>query len=55
MLKEKLEKYLGKYIGIRLFNGNVYSGYLYKSGNKERFPNDPNLYVPRNYYFLIGE
>lgn len=34
MLREKLEKYLGKYIGIRLFNGNVYSGYLYKIGNK---------------------
>lgn len=30
MLKEKLEKYLGKHIGIRLFNGNIYNGYLYK-------------------------
>ena len=55
MLKTKFEKYLGKHISIRLFDSNVYTGYLYKSGNKERFPNDPNLYVPRNYYFLIGE
>lgn len=54
-VKKKLEKYLGKYIGIRLFDGDVYNGYLCKSGNKERFPNDPNLYVPRNYYFLIDE
>ena len=55
MLRAKLEKYLEKRISIRLFDGNVYSGYLYKSGNKERFPNDPNLYVPRNYYFLVDE
>lgn len=55
MLREKLEKYLGKYIGIRLFDGNVYTGYLYKSGNKERFPNDPNLYIPKNYYFLVDK
>lgn len=55
MLREKLEKYLGNHIGIRLFNGNVYNGYLCKSGNKERFPNDPNLYIPKNYYFLIDE
>ena len=53
MLKAKFEKYLGKYIAIRLFNGDVYTGYLYKSGDKEHFPNDPNLYTPRNYYFLI--
>lgn len=34
MLREKLEKYLGKHIGIRLFDGNVYNGYLCKIGNK---------------------
>lgn len=55
MLREKLEKYLEKYISIRLFDGKIYTGYLCKSGNKERFPNDPNLYIPRNYYFLIDE
>ena len=55
MLKAKFEKYLGKHISIRLFDGNVYTGYLYKSGNKERFPNDPNLYLSRNYYFLVDE
>ena len=55
MLKAKFEKYLGKHISIRLFDGNVYTGYLYKTGKKERFPNDPNLYISRNYYFLIGE
>lgn len=55
MLREKLEKYLGKHIGIRLFDGNVYNGYLCKSGNKERFPNDPNLYIPKNYYFLVDK
>ena len=55
MLKAKFEQYLGKCISIRLFNGDVYSGYLYKTGDKERFPNDPNLYIPRNYYFLVDE
>lgn len=55
MLREKLEKYLGKHISIRLFDGNVYTGYLYKAGNKERFPNDPNLYLSRNYCFLVDE
>lgn len=34
MLKAKFEKYLGKHISIRLFDGNVYTGYLYKIGNK---------------------
>ena len=55
MLKAKFEKYLEKFISIRLFDGKIYTGYLYKSGNKERFPNDPNLYIPRNYYFLVDE
>lgn len=34
MLKAKFEKYLGKHISIRLFDGNVYNGYLCKIGNK---------------------
>ena len=55
MLREKLEKYLGKYISIRLFDGKIYTGYLCKSGDRERFPNDPNLYIPKNYYFLVDE
>lgn len=55
MLREKLEKFLEKYISIRLFDGKIYTGYLCKSGNKEHFPNEPNLYIPKNYYFLVDE
>lgn len=51
MKREKLEKYLGKIVEIILFDGDVVNGELHKTG-EERFKEDPNLYIPNNYYFL---
>lgn len=51
MRRAELEEYLGKNIRIKLFDGDIYTGKLCKSGNEE-FRDDANLYIPRNYYFL---
>lgn len=53
MKREKLEKYLGKIVEITLFNEEVIKGELHKT-REERFKNEPNLYIPYNYYFLIN-
>ncbi len=44
----------GETIKVRLFDGAEYEGYLRKSGD-ERYRNDPNLYLPKNYYFLTDD
>ena len=49
-----LEENLGRRIKVRLFDGAEYEGYLRKSGD-ERYRNDPNLYLPKNYYFLTDD
>ena len=51
MKRSDLEQYLGKFIEIKIFDGNVFKGYLHKTG-EEQFKNDPNLYWNRNLYFL---
>lgn len=51
MTRERLEKYLGEYIKIRLYDGDIFNGYLRKTGESE-FKDNPNLYIPKNYYFL---
>lgn len=43
-------KYLNKKVKITLFDDEIIEGYLYKTGSKE-LKNNPNLYIPRNYYF----
>ncbi|MDB1988443.1 hypothetical protein PMZ82_16870 [[Clostridium] symbiosum] len=52
MNRDKLEKHLGKNVEVTLFDGDVIKGELHKT-REERFKNEPNLYVPNNYYFLI--
>lgn len=51
MTRERLEKYLGEYVKIKLFDGDIFDGYLRKTGESD-FKNNPNLYIPKNYYFL---
>lgn len=55
MNRETFEKYLGKKVRIDLsdgFDGEIVQGFLHKTGEK-RFENNPNLYIPKNYYFLV--
>ena len=54
MKRETLELYLGESIIITLFDGSEYSGVLHKTG-EEAYKNNPNLYIPKNYYFLTNK
>ncbi len=47
----ELEKYIGKNVSVKLFDGYVYNGELHKTGEEE-FKDDPNFSIPKNYYFL---
>lgn len=49
--KNELEKYLGKIVEITIIDGDKYTGELHKTG-EEQFKCDPNLYIPKNYYFV---
>lgn len=51
MNRTELEKHLGEYVDIKIFDGSVYRGTLRKTGTEE-VKNDPNLYLKSNYYFL---
>lgn len=51
MTREQLEKDLGREVKIRLFDGTEITGVLRKTGESD-FKNDPNLYLPKKYYFL---
>lgn len=51
--KQIVESYLGKRVKIKLFNGVICEGELHKTG-EEKFKGDPNLYIPRNYYFTFN-
>lgn len=53
MKRSELERYIGKKVTITLFNGDVRSGELHKTG-EEIFKNDPNLFLPQNRYALIN-
>ncbi|WP_373220913.1 hypothetical protein [Mediterraneibacter gnavus] len=53
MKRSELEKYLGKTVTITLFDNDVITGELHKTG-EEKFKNDPNLYLPQKWYFLIN-
>lgn len=50
--REIIEKFLGKKVEIKLFDGDIVVGELHKTG-EEYFKNNPNLYIPKNYYFVI--
>ena len=51
MKRIELEKYLGKRVEVELFDGDVLSGILRKTQD-ELFKDNPNLYLPKNFYFL---
>ena len=51
MTREELECHLGKKVQIRLFDDELITGILHKTGD-EAFRNNPNLYLPRNEYFV---
>ena len=53
MKRSDLEQHLGKVVTITLFDNDVITGELHKTG-EEQFKNDPNLYIPRKLYFLIN-
>ncbi len=50
---KELEKFLGKRVEIKLFDDEVIVGELHKT-REEQFKNNPNLYFPYKYYFLIN-
>ncbi len=51
MTRVELEKYLNKMVNIKLFDGTIIEGCLRKT-HTELFSSNPNLYLPRNYYFV---
>lgn len=51
MTRIELEKHLGEYVKIILFDGDIILGYLHKTG-EEMFKDEPNLYIPKNLYFV---
>ena len=53
MKRSDLEQYLGKFVEIKIFNGDIVKGYLQKTGD-EKFKNDLNLYLPKNLYFVTA-
>lgn len=52
MKRLELERYLGKSVRIKLFNGRIEEGYLHKTG-EEKYKYNPNLYFPKNSYFTV--
>lgn len=51
MTRVQLEKYLNKKVRVTLFDNTKLEGHLKKTGTEE-FIYDPNLYIPKKYYFL---
>ena len=54
MKRDELEKYIGKYVEITLFDNEILTGIFYKTGS-ERYKYNPNLYIPQNRYVLENE
>lgn len=50
MTRYELERHLGKYVEIVLFDGTVIEGILHKTGEKA-FLSIPNLSIPKLRYF----
>lgn len=53
MNRQEFEKNLGKFVEIKLFDGEVVKGYLQKTG-EEKFKNEPSLYLKKGFYFVTG-
>lgn len=53
MNRKIVESYLGKRVEIKLFNDVICKGELHKT-REEKFKGDPNLYIPKNYYFTYN-
>lgn len=53
MKRSELEKYLGKTVTVTLFDNEVATGELHKTG-EEMFKDNHNLYLPQKWYFLIN-
>lgn len=53
MKKAVLDTYIGKFVTIKLFDGDIFTGYLQKT-HDEKFKNNPDLYLRQNYYFVTG-
>lgn len=53
MKRSDLEKHLGRVVTITLFENDVITGELHKTG-EEQFKGNPNLYIPRKWYFLTS-
>lgn len=51
MNRKQLENNIGRNVKIRLFDGKTIEGYLRKTG-EEDYKGNPNLYLPKNMYFL---
>jgi hypothetical protein len=51
MKRADLETFLGKMVELKLFDGSVIRGCLRKTQD-ETFKGNPNLYLPKNYYFV---
>lgn len=49
--REIVESYLGQKVEIKLPYGDVVIGVMHKTG-EELYKNNPNLYMPKNYYFV---
>lgn len=54
MKRNILESFLRHKVKITLFDGDMYIGFLYKTGS-EKFVDEPNLFIPKNYYVLLDE
>ena len=54
MTRKTLEENLGRKMNIRLHDGAEYTGILHKTG-EEKYKNNPNVYYPKNYYFVEDE
>ena len=54
MTKQEMEKYLGQNVEIKLFDNEIITGELHKTG-EDLFKNNPNLYLPENYYVLLNQ
>nr|WP_308742086.1 hypothetical protein [uncultured Anaerocolumna sp.] len=51
MKRTDFEKYIGEFVEVELFDGEIIRGCLRKSQD-EMFRNDANLYLPKNFYFV---
>lgn len=51
MKRSELEKHLGEKVVVTLFDGEIISGYLRKTGD-EMFRENPDLYLRVNLYFM---